>query len=140
MPESMQPTMHRALQIVVMLCATGLLFSHWVKTERDSDVTDFETSVERVAERNERSVPRSFVLPATPGVAFEQEAQNSDAIRQAQTAKCVAALRALGYQQIDSKTFLNAKLVEAVYIYQRAHNLPATGRLDELTMGMLKCV
>lgn len=46
----------------------------------------------------------------------------------------------LGYQPGDSKTVLNAKLVEAVYTYQLAHTLPATGRLDELTMGMLKCV
>jgi len=140
MPESKQPTTHRALQIGVILCAMGLLFSHWIKADRDSGGSEFETSPQSATERNERSVPRSFILPATPGVAFEQEAQNSDAVRQAQMAKCVAALRALGYQQTDSKTFLNAKLVEAVYTYQRAHNLPATGRLDELTMGMLKCV
>jgi len=140
MLESIQPTTQRALQIGVILCAIGLLFSHWVKADRDSGGSEFETSLESVAGRNERSVPRSFILPATPAVAFEQEAQKSDAVRQTQVAKCVAALRILGYQQADSKTFLNAKLVEAVSTYQRTHNLPATGRLDELTMGMLKCV
>lgn len=140
MTESRQPTIYKALQLGVILCAMGLLFSHWVKADRDFGDSKFETSLESGAERNERSIPRSFILPATPGVAFEQEAQKANAARQAQIAKCVAALSALGYQQTDNKTFLNAKLVEAVYTYQVAHKLPATGRLDELTMGMLKCV
>ena len=140
MTESRQPTIHKALQIGVILCAVGLSFYHWTKADPDSDENQLEASQENLAERNERSVPRSFILPATPGVAFEQEAQQADAARQAQIAKCVGALRVLGYQPGDSKTVLNAKLVEAVYTYQLAHTLPATGRLDELTMGMLKCV
>ena len=140
MSELIQPTTHRALQIAVILCAMGFLFSHWMKADRDLGGNEFKNSGGSTADRNERSVPRSFILPATPGVTFEQEEQNAGEARQAQIAKCVEALRSLGYQQADSKTFLNAKLVEAVYTYQRAHNLPATGRLDERTMGMLKCV
>ena len=112
MTESRQPTIHKALQIGVILCAVGLSFYHWTKADSDSTENQLEASQENLAERNERSVPRSFILPATPGVAFEQEAQQADAARQAQIAKCVGALRVLGYQPGDSKTVLNAKLVE----------------------------
>lgn len=140
MPKSSQQTVHKALQIGVILCAVGLSFIHWTKAVRDSGKYQFDEFPESLAERNERSIPRSFILPATPGVAFEQEAQRADAARQAQIARCVAALRVLGYDPGDSTTFINAKLVEAVYTYQVARKLPGTGSLDELTMGMLKCV
>lgn len=139
MTESVQPTIHKVFQIGVILCAVGLSLFHWTKADRDSGIYPLDEFPESLAERNERSVPRSFILPATPGVAFEQEAQRADATRQAQIARCVGALRVLGYDPGDSTTFLNAKLVEAVYTYQVAHKLPTNGRLDELTIGMLKC-
>lgn len=110
------------------------------ESRRDSKMYQSDESLEILAERNERSTPRSFILPATPGVAFEQEDQQAGTARQAQMAKCVEALRVLGYDSGDSTTFLNAKLVEAVYTYQLAHKLPRTGRFDALTMEMLKCV
>lgn len=140
MTESRQLTIRKALQIGVILCAVGLSFYHWTKADPDSDGNQLEEFPESLAERNERSVPRSFILPATPAVAFEQEAQQADAAQQAHIAKCVGALRVLGYDPGDSKTALNAKLVEAVYTYQAAHKLSATGRLDKRTMGLLKCV
>jgi hypothetical protein len=34
-----------------------------------------QADISDTAERNERSTPRSFVLPATPAVALEQERQ-----------------------------------------------------------------
>lgn len=140
MTESRQPTKHKVLQIGVILCAVSFSLHYWMKPDPGSHGFQREEFPESLAERNERSVPRSFILPATPSVAFEQEAQRADGARQAQIAKCVGALIVLGYDPGDSATFINAKLVEVIYTYQLANKLPATGRLDELTTGMLKCV
>ena len=136
MPES---TFQKALQIWVILSAIGVLSYHWTKFNAESIQNQIDLSESNLVQRNERSVPRSFILPASPGVAFEQEAQRVDSARKIQLANCVDALKGLGYDPWDSATFLNAKLVEAVYTYQLTHNLPATGRLDQPTMGLLKC-
>jgi hypothetical protein len=134
-----QSTIHQALQIAVILCAVGLLSYHWRQADLESDAQQLDLSQDSLANRNERSVPRSFILPATPGVAFEQEAQQANGDSQTRVAKCAGALRVLGYDPGESTTSLNAQLVEAVYTYQSAHNLPRTGRLDEVTMEKLKC-
>ena len=139
MTESRQHSIHKALQVGVILCAVGLLLHHWAKPGSDSDRVQLHAFHDNQAERNERSVPHSFILPATPGVVFEQEAQQADGARQTDLANCMGALRVLGYDPGDSRTFLNAKLVEAVFTYQLNHKLPTTGRLDQLTMEMLKC-
>ena len=138
MAESRRRTFQKVLQIGVIFSAVGVWSSHWMKSNSESVGTQIDLSQDSFVQRNERSVPRSFILPASPGVAFEQEAQRANAARQIQITNCVGALKVLGYDPGDA-TFLNAKLVEAVYTYQVTHKLPATGRLDPSTMGMLKC-
>src|SRR5262245_49453329 len=138
MAESRRRTFQRFLQIGVILSAVGVSSYHWMKSDSESVGKQIDLSQDGLVQRNERSVPRSFILPASPGVAFEQEAQLVDSARKIQIANCVGALKVLGYDPGDA-SFLNAKLVEAVYTYQVTHKLPTTGRLDQQTMGMLKC-
>lgn len=139
MPALVQSTLRRALQVAVILSAVCFLFAHVLRGVENSDENELAISQESIIDRNERSTPRSFILPATPAVAFEQEAQMTDMAQQFQLAKCTRALIILGHQLEDRKSVLNAKLVEAVYAYQAAHSLPTTGRLDQQTMEMLKC-
>lgn len=127
------------MQAIVVLFAGIFLLLKWNKVGGDSDNYGSEAFEVQSTVRNERSTPRSFVLPATPGVAFEQERQKSDKAKQAQLAKCVGILRDHGYKVSDSETLLNAKLVEAIYEFQVKSNLPATGRLDQTTMRAMKC-
>ncbi len=89
--------------------------------------------------RNERSTPRSFVLPATPGVALAQEAVNEAGDRRQQVLRCVSVLRTLGYQIDGDENLLNAKVVEALFTFQEIRQLPATGKIDDTTMRALKC-
>jgi hypothetical protein len=89
--------------------------------------------------RNERSTPRSFVLPATPGVAAAQEAMNDTGVRKRQVLRCVSVLRTLGYQIDGDESLLNARVVEAIYTFQEDRHLPATGKVDDATMRALKC-
>jgi len=89
--------------------------------------------------RNERSTPRSFVLPATPGVALAQESLKATGVYPRRVSKCVSVLRTLGYQIDGDESLLNAKVVEAIYTFQSDQHLPTTGKVDELTMRALKC-
>jgi Putative peptidoglycan binding domain len=93
--------------------------------------------------RNERSTPRSFILPATPAVAFEQEtrsAKNSTtAISRHQVAVCAIRLLDLGYDVGDEPVAFNAKLSEAIYEYQKKYSLNKTGKLDPATIRSLSC-
>ena len=89
--------------------------------------------------RNERSTPRSFVLPATPGVALAQESLKATGVYPRRVSKCVSVLRTLGYQIDGDESVLNAKVVEAIYTFQSDQHLPTTGKVDELTMRALKC-
>jgi len=93
--------------------------------------------------RNERSTPRSFILPATPAVAFEQEmrsAGNSAAgITKRQIAVCANRLMDMGYDVGDEAVTFNAKLSQAIYEYQRTQGLNKTGKLDPETVRSLSC-
>ena len=138
MSEVNKTVIYKCLQITVVIGAILLVLSKWM-VGGDLDGYSTETPEERNAERNERSTPRSFILPATPGVAFEQERQRSNKVRQAQIAKCLGMLRSRGFHVDDNRTLLNAKLVEAIYTFQIDQELPASGQLDEATMRNLKC-
>jgi len=95
------------------------------------------------SERNERSTPRNFILPATPAVAFEQEmrARKNSLIakNERQLARCAARLLDLGYDVGDEAVAFNAKLAESIFEYQKTHGLRPTGRLDPTTITKLSC-
>lgn len=91
--------------------------------------------------RNERSTPRSFILPATPSVALEQERQRSRSPgKPDEVARCVARLRSLGYQIYGNEGLENVKVVEAIFSFQAASRLESTGRLNGATMKVLQCI
>jgi hypothetical protein len=93
--------------------------------------------------RNEHSTPRSFVLPATPAVAFEQEMRAADhfstTMSKHEITGCMVRLIDLGYDVGDEAVPFNAKLSEALYEYQKKNGLKATGKFDPLTVRSLSC-
>ena len=133
-------TLNRLLQIVVVLSVSGLLSLNWIGDGKlPLNLYGFRAVDERGTGRNERSTPRSFVLPATPAVALAQEKMKNSGADQARLMKCVSVLRTLGYNIDGDDSLLNAKVVEAIYSFQSKRNLPTTGKPDELTMRELKC-
>ncbi len=128
------------LQIVVTLSVGGLLLSKFVKqgTIGLNLYGMHAVDRERGSGRNERSTPRSFILPATPAVASIQNGRK-EGVDSERMAKCVAELRMLGYQIDGDEDLLNAKLIEAIFRFQAERGLPTTGEVDELTARTLRC-
>jgi|SRR2546422_4329919 len=91
------------------------------------------------AQRNERSTPRSFILPATPAVAEQQEQEARELKENLDVFRCLGNLRILGYGADDTPPALRARNLEAVVRFQIDHGLTPTARLDRRTVGMLKC-
>jgi len=120
-----------------IVCAALFLFMKW--THPSGDQHGVEVSEANDTARNERSTPRSFVLPATPGIAFEQERQVAERADQGQIATCVGRLKDLGYDVGDGRSMLNVQLVEALYRFQIEHHLLATGHLDPATIRAMRC-
>lgn len=129
--------MQKALQFTVIVCAVVFVFAKW--TYPSSDNHQSEMSDRQSVDRNERSTPRSFVLPATPGIAFEQERQRAEKTSQVQIERCIGRLKQLGYDVGDSRPMRNVLLVEAIYTFQTKHQLLVTGHLDSVTMRAMGC-
>ena len=126
---------YTTLQGAVILAAILMLINHY----HTLDIYHYELAKDENSERNERSTPRSFILPATPGVAFQQEKERDTASGPDQIAKCVSILRNLGYRIDGNVSLFNAKLSEAIYTFQVDHNLTATGTIDPATLRAIKC-
>lgn len=90
-----------------------------------------------VEDRNERSSPRSFILPATPAIAFEQELAKDT--KDEEKNKCIATLHSLGYDIGRRDITGNARLVASIYKYQKKNNIEANGMLDTVTRDTLGC-
>lgn len=95
----------------------------------------YAESDESDPERNEQSTPRSFVLPATPAVAIEQEQRASEQ----NNGKCISRLRDMGYQIDDMDVSFNATYIKAVIEYQKINKLKITGAPDAETRKRLDC-
>jgi hypothetical protein len=91
------------------------------------------------AQRNERSTPRSFILPATPAVAEEQEQQVREAKEGVDVFGCLEKLRLLGYGADNTPPALRATNLEAIFRFQKEHGLTPNARLDRETVRLLKC-
>jgi len=137
MNQASQFGMQKALQATVIVCAAALVFTKWIVSSADQHGS--EVSEAYNVNRNERSTPQSFILPATPAIAFEQERQLEEKANQDQIAACVWQLKNLGYDVGDGRPMLNVQLVEAIYKFQTEHRLLATGRLDPVTMKVMGC-
>lgn len=83
--------------------------------------------------RNERSTPRISVLPASPATARNQSKEHD--VAGIQVAKAI--LLSLGYEvgRLDER--VSARFKAALFRYQRAHQLPASGNLDQPTLRFL---
>lgn len=133
------------LSLVVIILGFSIGF-YWIhpKTFRDSQSTKYsDESATSENGRNERSTPRSFILPATPAVVFEQEMRSADkfsaTMSKHQVAVCATRLIDLGYDVGDEPVAFNAKLSEAIYEYQETHGLNKSGRFDPATTRSLLC-
>jgi hypothetical protein len=130
--------LHRAIQVCV-LAAFGIIVAGHIWSALTSAGRPDDRGLVQIAERNEDSTPRSFILPATPGVALEQERQKREKDPVPVIADCLSKLRERGVNIAENETDFDVKLVEAVFELQRQTGLPATGKLDDTTKSYLRC-
>lgn len=126
------------LSLMVIVFA-GFIALYWFKAR---DLPNDAVPVADSDARNERSTPPTFILPATPAVAREQELrlrEHSDKKVVAILNKCSAELISRGYDVGDEMVTFNAKLVEAIWLFQQRSKLPADGRITEQTRKALGC-
>jgi hypothetical protein len=90
-------------------------------------------------ERNERSTPRSFVLPSTPAVALEQEQRKKFPMIRDSYDYCLSRLVYLGYDIDDVDSTFNAKLIQAIIEFQVKNLIEVSGELDVNTKSKIGC-
>lgn len=120
---------------IIFIVVSGVSIQKGYLTETRSHMSMDEDD----SDRNENSTPRSFVLPATPAVAEEQERKKAEILKGIHADKCMSKLKDLGYPIDDFDTSFNAKLVEAILSYQSKSKLNKTGQLDIETRKKLGC-
>lgn len=123
----------------MIVIISAFIGTYWVRAQVATRSSDVNTDG---GGRNERSTPRSFILPATPAVALEQEIRLRKTRDKRQLAildKCAALLSLRGFDVGDEMVSFNAKLVAAVYTYQERTGLPVSGRLNSMTRKTLGC-
>lgn len=130
--------------ILALTALTGFyVFAFVVTIKFDASKSDkFSTDIAdemNNGDRNERSTPRSFILPRTPAVALEQERRRSLSRPGEDQDSCVGKLLefADGFTTFDS-TF-DVKAIETILAFQKRHGLNSTGRLDAATRSVLEC-
>jgi len=89
--------------------------------------------------RNERSTPRTFVLPATPAVAFIQEKKKELWRNEFIIKKCMLRLYDLGYELNNFENMDDISIFIAIIRYQKLNNLVVTGKFNVLTSKKLGC-
>ncbi|OZB49362.1 MAG: hypothetical protein B7X60_01445 [Polynucleobacter sp. 39-45-136] len=124
-----------AVLTITFIVVSGVSIQKGYLTETRSHMSMDEDD----SDRNENSTPRSFVLPATPAVAEEQERKKAEILKGIRADKCMSKLKDLGYPIDDFDTSFNAKLVEAILSYQSKSKLNKTGQLDIETRKKLGC-
>ena len=86
--------------------------------------------------RNERSTPRTSVLPASPATApYDARRQEPVSVELAK-----AILLRLGYKVGQLNNRVTAKFKAALFHYQRTNGLPSSGILDQTTCRSLGIV
>ena len=86
--------------------------------------------------RNEDSTPRNAVLPVSPAIARSSQ-EPASGKETALILRTKAFLLHLGYDvgRLDGR--ITAKYKAAIFRYQQAHGIPASGELDDVTLGKL---
>ena len=116
--------------IIIMIPDWGL-YSDYSEDMGDTAVRD--------KGRNERSTPRSFVLPATPAVALLQERKHERIENEVQIKFCMLALYDLGYTIMDFEDVFDIQIQVALIEYQIEERLVITGEFDSETKDRLEC-
>jgi hypothetical protein len=131
---------YTSLLSMMVLVLASFIALYWFKAR--SLPPETSASAANSDGRNDRSTPPTFILPATPAVAREQELrlrERSDKRLVALLNKCAAELVVRGYDVGDEMVSFNAKLIEAVFTFQQEHRLAPTGKLDPRTIMALGC-
>ena len=89
--------------------------------------------------RNERSTPRTFVLPATPAVALIQERKQVLRKKRNVIQRCMLRLHDLGYKITDFRDIYDVHLFIHLLNFQSKYGLPRTGKFDAKTLEQLRC-
>lgn len=89
--------------------------------------------------RNERSTPRSFILPATPAVAIRQEEKLLLRSNELQIKYCMLKLHDLGYKIMNFEDIFDIHIFIALIDFQSRNLLPNTGKLNDRTVELLGC-
>jgi hypothetical protein len=89
-------------------------------------------------ERNERSTPRSFILPATPAVALAQQSRLQEPLDEG-ISLCLEKLDSRGYGSDRASPLTTARNVTAIFNFQRDQGIVASGRLNDDTRTRLGC-
>jgi len=91
--------------------------------------------------RNEGSTPRTFVLPANPAVAKEQERKQGLMLKKNEIQRCMLKLYDLGYQNLGSfDYYFSFKITQSIIEYQIKEGTGVTGIFDKNTKNKLGCL
>lgn len=127
---------NRLLLMSIVYCCSILLY--FIGTNA-SQLNEMSSEVELDMNRNEQSTPRSFILPATPAVAEEQERKLQNPNNNFYTDWCLLKLHDSGYEIDEFSSSFNAKYIEALIEFQKNNSLPITGQADSKTRKLLGC-
>lgn len=86
--------------------------------------------------RNEDSTPRDSILPVSPAIAGSNQ-EPASSKETAVILRTKAFLLRLGYEVGRLNGRITAKYKAAIFRYQQAHGIPASGELDDATLGNL---
>ena len=91
--------------------------------------------------RNEGSTPRTFVLPATPAVAKEQERKQVALLKKNEIQKCMLKLYDQGLLNISNfDDIFDFKITLGIIKYQKKNQLRVSGEFDMETKSHLGCI
>jgi hypothetical protein len=89
--------------------------------------------------RNENSTPRTFILPANPAVAAEQERKIELERSREQIQRCVISLVDRGHKFSNVEKITSDDVFFETLRYQFDINITPTGEFDEVTRKNLSC-
>jgi len=135
MPERSRSFVLHACTAIFAMSLIGL----WWFGPRSASVGFESGESEDGIERNERSTPRSFILPATPAVALAQQSRLQEPLDK-DISLCLEELDSRGYGSDGASPLTTARNVTAIFNFQRDQGIVASGRLDDDTMTRLRCL
>lgn len=130
---------YKIINLVTFLCCLTLMslyFSPVVnKATFKLDDIDIDPG------RNEGSTPRTFVLPATPAVAKEQERKQVALLKKNEIQKCMLKLYDQGLLNIyNFDDIFDFKITLGIIKYQKQNQLQVSGEFDMETKNHLGCI